>query len=54
MAQVTIAKTRALIQVNEQKLVVTRKKLEELEAAKKLVQENLTAHSSRLDFFRHI
>ena len=34
-----------MIQVNEQKLVVVRERLEELEAAKKLVQEDLTAYS---------
>ena len=45
----TIAKAQALIQVNEQKHAVARKRLEELEAAKKLVQENLAAHSSRLE-----
>ena len=32
-----IAKAQALIQVNEQKLAATRKRLEELETAKKLV-----------------
>ena len=40
-ARVTIAKAQALIQVNNQKLVVARKRLEELEAAKKQVQEDL-------------
>ena len=48
-AQAAIAKAHALIQVNEQKLVATRKRLEELEAAKKWVQEDLTACSSRLE-----
>jgi len=38
-----------LIQVNEQELVATRERLEELEAARKLVQENLTTHSSKLE-----
>ena len=37
-----------MIQINEQKLVVARKRLEELEAAKKLVQEDLSAHSYKL------
>ena len=48
-ARVAIAKAQALIQVNEQKLAAARKRLEELEAAKKLVQEDLTAHSSKLE-----
>ena len=34
-AQVAIAKAQALIQVNKQKLATVRKRLEELEAAKK-------------------
>ena len=38
-----------MIQVNEEKLAAARKRLEELEAAKKLVQEDLTVHSSRLE-----
>jgi len=38
-----------LIQINEQKLAVVRKRLEELEAAKKLIQEDLSAHSSKLE-----
>ena len=38
-----------MILVNEQKLVVARKRLEELETAKMQVQENLAAHSSRLE-----
>ena len=46
-AQASIAKAQALIEVNEQKLTVARKRLEELEAAKKQVQEDLAAHSSR-------
>ena len=45
-AQVAIAKAQALFQVNEQKLAVARKKLEELKAAKKRIQEDLTARSS--------
>ena len=49
MAQATIAKAQALIQVNEQKLAITRKKLEEQETAKMQLQENLAAHSSRLE-----
>ena len=36
-ARAAIAKAQALIQVNEQKLAAARKRLEELEAAKKLV-----------------
>ena len=48
-AQIIIAKAQALIQVNEQKLVVARKKLEELKTAKTQVQENLVSHSSRLE-----
>ena len=47
-ARITIARAQALIEANEQKLVA-RKRLEELEAAKTQVQENLTAHSSRLE-----
>ena len=38
-----------MIQVNEQKPAAARKRLEELEDAKKLVQEDLTAHSSKLE-----
>ena len=38
-----------MIQVSEQKLAATRKRLKELEATKKLVQEDLTAHSSKLE-----
>ena len=38
----------ALIQVNEQKLAAARKRLEELEAAKKRVHQDLTARSSKL------
>jgi len=38
-----------LIQVNEQKLVAVRKRLEELEAAKKRIQEDFTARSSKLE-----
>ena len=48
-ALVDITKTQALIQVNEQKLTAARERLEELEAAKKLVQEDLIAHSSKLE-----
>ena len=48
-ARITISKAQVLIEANEQKLVVTRKRLEELEAVKTQVQENLTAHSSRLE-----
>jgi len=38
-----------LIQVNEQKLAIARKRLKELEAAKKRIQEDLTARSSKLE-----
>ena len=38
-----------MIEANEQKLVIARKRLEELETARTQVQENLTAHSSRLE-----
>ena len=38
-----------MIEVNEQKFVVDRKRLEELETARTQVQENLTAHSSKLE-----
>jgi len=48
-ARAAIAKAQALIQVNEQKLAAARERLEELEAAKKLVQENLTVRSSKLE-----
>ena len=47
--QAAITKAQALIQVNEQKLVAVRKRLEELEAAKKQVQEDLSARSSKLE-----
>ena len=47
--QEAIAKVQALIQVNEQKLAAIRKRLEELVTAKKWVQENLTACSSKLE-----
>jgi len=44
---------QALIQVNEQKLAAAaRKRLEELEAAKKRNQEDLTARSSKLEFLQ--
>ena len=48
-ARITISRAQALIEANEQKLAVARKRLEELVAAKTQVQENLTAHSSRLE-----
>ena len=48
-AQAAIAKAQALIQVNEQKLAAVRKRLEEREAGKKRIQEDLTARSSELD-----
>ena len=38
-----------MIEANEQKLAIARKRLEKLKAAKTQVQENLTAHSSRLE-----
>jgi len=38
-----------LIEANEQKLVVARKRLEELKTIRMQVQENLTAHSSKLE-----
>ena len=48
-AQAAIAKAQALIQVNEQKLVVARKSLEGLKTIKMQIQENLAAHSSKLE-----
>ena len=48
-----ISKAQALIQVNEQKLATARKRLEELEAAKKLVQEHLTAILSSWSLFKY-
>jgi len=45
-ARAAIAKAQVLIQVNEQKLAAARKRLEELEATKKRVQEDLVARSS--------
>ena len=48
-AQAAIAKAQALIQVNEQKFAAGRKRLEELEATKKRVQEDHTARSSKLE-----
>ena len=48
-AQAVIAKTQALIQVNEQKFAAAKKRLEELEAAKKQIQEDLTVRSSKLE-----
>ena len=38
-----------MIQVNEQKFVVARKRLEELETAKKQIQEDLIAHPFKLE-----
>ena len=38
-----------MIEANEQKLVIARKRLEELETATTQVQENLIVHSSRLE-----
>ena len=51
-AQITIARAQALIEANEQKLVVARKRLEELKTARSQVQENLTAHSPDWSLFR--
>jgi len=48
-AQATIARAQALIETNEQKLVAARKRLEELETARTQAEENLSAHSSRLE-----
>jgi len=47
--RITIAKAQTLIEANEQKLAVGRKRLEELKIARTQVQESLTAHSSRLE-----
>ena len=47
-AQADIAKAQALIRVNEQK-VVGRKRLEELEATKKRIREDLATRSSKLE-----
>jgi len=41
-----------LIEVNEQKLATARKKLEELETVKIQAEENVFAHSSRLESLR--
>ena len=38
-----------MIEINEQKLAAARKRLEELETAKIQAEENLSAHSSRLE-----
>ena len=51
-ALAAIAKAQALIQVNKQKLTAAEKRLEELEAAKKWVQEDLTARSFKLESLR--
>ena len=51
-ARATIARAQALIETNEQKLVAARKRLEELETAKIQAEENLSAHSSRLELFK--
>ena len=48
-AQVAITKAQALIQVNEQKLAAARKRLDELEAVKKQIQEDFTARSFKLE-----
>jgi len=51
-ARATIAKTEALIAINERKFTHAKKKLEELEAARTHVKESLSAHSSRLEFLQ--
>jgi len=38
-----------LIEINEQKLIAVRKRLEELETARTQVKQNLSAHSSILE-----
>ena len=48
-ARITIARAQALIEANDQKLVAARKRLEELENARAQVQENLSAHFSKLE-----
>ena len=48
-AQAAISKAQTLIQVNEQKFVVARKRLEEVEDAKKRIQEDLATHSFKLE-----
>jgi len=48
-AQASISRAQVLIQVNEQKLVAAKKRLEELEVSKKRVQEDLIARSSKLE-----
>ena len=48
----SIAKAEALIAINEQKFTTARKKLEELEAARTRVEENLSTYSSRLESLR--
>ena len=51
-ARATITRAEALIAINEQKFATSEKKLAELEAAKAHVEENLIAHSSRLESLR--
>ena len=41
-----------MIAINEKKLATAKKKLEELEAARTQVEENLSTHSSRLEYLR--
>ena len=48
-ARITIARAQALIEANEQKLIAARKRLGELEIVRTHLQENLTAHSSKLE-----
>jgi len=49
----TISKAQALIQVNEQKLVDAKKRLEELKAAKKLVKKILLPILPSWSLFKH-
>ena len=48
-ARATIARAQALIEINEQNVVAARKRLEGLKTARTQVEENLFAHSSRLE-----
>ena len=48
-ARITIARAQALIETNEKKLVAARKRLEELKTVRTQIQENLSAHSSKLE-----
>ena len=51
-AQAAIAKAQALIHDNELKLANERKRVEELEAAKGQVQEELDVHTLKLEAFQ--